>query len=656
MIVTPGSTSVRVRFTVLDSDGNPLTTADNTTLTLSYLRDGAAAATSISLSAGTVGTYSSGGVKHVANGVYELGMPDAAFAVGVRDVELFGTDTNGQVIPRTFKLECTYNGKIWIDTVNGVAGTVPGYNGSQEYPCASYANAVSLAAAMKITTLHVAAGSSITINSGGSYTITGSGWTGTFSGAGLAAGTLIVEGAASIGGSASFGDNTSLYFRNCYRVTSTGLTIGGVGIVKFHNCEIGSLIVDAVNILFTGCGAVPRSGGSSIDLLGANVSVVSFGDFAGIFILKMAQGVAYHCGSGPIQISVSSTGGTLYHSRQVEIDDQASGAVATVLVEEPNQTDLDLADGGRLDVIVDAALADTNELQAYGGSLWMSGSGSAGTTPGTHGTRQNPSNSPANLKTLAAALNIYRLTLLSDDTFDGSIASQFWDIDANHHACSISASGAGEVRVRNADGCDSTTGITLLEYVDSFIEFVTFTGSYFRARNCTLDGDFSFGLAETVLSQCHKLDSGNDPISGSNITLGACSGVWKLDPIGGTIRADFVGSSEVEVSGSGGGTVYLSGPVVWSLAAGSNVTVNDDGVIRGEKIHRWLGALAGKTPDAATRAEINATMAGAGYNETTDSLEAQAGEIAKIPRKDTTHRWTNTGTGKTASVEITEDP
>lgn len=40
------------------------------------------------------------------------------------------------------------------------------------------------------------------------------------------------------------------------------------------------------------------------------------------------------------------------------------------------------------------------------------------------------------------------------------------------------------------------------------------------------------------------------------------------------------------------------------------------------KIKAWLGALAGKTADAVTRAEINATTAGASYNETTDSQEA----------------------------------
>lgn len=39
-------------------------------------------------------------------------------------------------------------------------------------------------------------------------------------------------------------------------------------------------------------------------------------------------------------------------------------------------------------------------------------------------------------------------------------------------------------------------------------------------------------------------------------------------------------------------------------------------------LSRWLGAMAGKTADSATLTEIQATTAGAGYNNTTDSPEA----------------------------------
>lgn len=40
-------------------------------------------------------------------------------------------------------------------------------------------------------------------------------------------------------------------------------------------------------------------------------------------------------------------------------------------------------------------------------------------------------------------------------------------------------------------------------------------------------------------------------------------------------------------------------------------------------LKNWLALIMGKTADTATRAEVNATTAGATFNETTDSLEAQ---------------------------------
>jgi hypothetical protein len=60
----------------------------------------------------------------------------------------------------------------------------------------------------------------------------------------------------------------------------------------------------------------------------------------------------------------------------------------------------------------------------------------------------------------------------------------------------------------------------------------------------------------------------------------------------------------------------------------------------------WLGALAGKTADTTTRAEINDTTAGANFNETTDSLEAlrDRGDAA----------WT-TGAGGSYSTTISPE-
>jgi len=47
-------------------------------------------------------------------------------------------------------------------------------------------------------------------------------------------------------------------------------------------------------------------------------------------------------------------------------------------------------------------------------------------------------------------------------------------------------------------------------------------------------------------------------------------------------------------------------------------------------VAKWLGLLAGKTADATTLAEVNATTAGASFNNTTDSLEAIAISTAAI--------------------------
>ena len=69
-------------------------------------------------------------------------------------------------------------------------------------------------------------------------------------------------------------------------------------------------------------------------------------------------------------------------------------------------------------------------------------------------------------------------------------------------------------------------------------------------------------------------------------------------------------------------------------------------------LKNWLGALAGKTADTSTRAEINATTAGASYNETTDSLQAlrDRGDVAWITGS------SGAGTGaRTITVTVTDN-
>lgn len=78
-----GATSTPLPVELRSStDGSALTGKAYTAITAKYRRQGDSSATSITLSAGTLGTWSSGGWIEDNNGMYELGVPNAAFASG----------------------------------------------------------------------------------------------------------------------------------------------------------------------------------------------------------------------------------------------------------------------------------------------------------------------------------------------------------------------------------------------------------------------------------------------------------------------------------------------------------------------------------------------------------------------------------------------
>lgn len=76
-------------------------------------------------------------------------------------------------------------------------------------------------------------------------------------------------------------------------------------------------------------------------------------------------------------------------------------------------------------------------------------------------------------------------------------------------------------------------------------------------------------------------------------------------------------------------------------------------------VGNWLGAIAGKTADTATRAEINATTAGANYNETTASLEAlearmlSTGATARLERSVNAIATGTVGSGSSTTSIVT---
>lgn len=95
--IIAGSTSTLVRLFVANSSvttGAGLTgVTSGSGVTLYYIRDGQGSTTNVPLSAGTTGTWSSGGFVEVDSthmpGIYEIGVPNAVLATGVAKATLY---------------------------------------------------------------------------------------------------------------------------------------------------------------------------------------------------------------------------------------------------------------------------------------------------------------------------------------------------------------------------------------------------------------------------------------------------------------------------------------------------------------------------------------------------------------------------------------
>ena len=126
--------------------------------------------------------------------------------------------------------ECAYyiDGGVWVDTVNGTAGTVNYENGTISNPVDSIADALTIAASIGFKRIGVLPGSSITfIADMSGYELLGEGWT------------------LALGGQAAA--NTHIH-----GATITGIATAGAGIIYFHSCRFGAATLGKAH--FTTCG------------------------------------------------------------------------------------------------------------------------------------------------------------------------------------------------------------------------------------------------------------------------------------------------------------------------------------------------------------------------------------------------------------------
>jgi len=219
-----------------------------------------------------------------------------------------------------------YNDGVYVNTINGFAGTDPGVNGIPTHPVSNLADAYTIAAALGVKKLYLAPDSSITLTQSADY------WS--FEGQGLIAlnGQSIndahFEGLESITG-VSTGDDAR--FVDCF--------IGAVSVnaCVFHDCRLldNVTLLSSGSYIFRDCSSgLPGATPPPIINFVANAKVALRNHSGGIQTGGFASTnqITYE-GNGRFVIGSDTSGGVIWIRGNVELYDNVSGGFTGTLVD-----------------------------------------------------------------------------------------------------------------------------------------------------------------------------------------------------------------------------------------------------------------------------------------------------------------------------------
>ena len=307
-------------------------------------------------------------------------------------------------------------GRVWVDTVNGTAGSEAYVNGTADNPVLTWADALLISASVGLTSFNIGNGSSITLTAAAAnYSFHGDAWN-------LALGGQSIDGAYIHGSCVVTGIGTNgatkPIFEHCcigagtfppseFRVCGIGVSDG-----QFTGGEAGEYVFDRCysvvagsgtpDFVFTGLASatginnrgwlgginytldadctisheVLAGGSCSVACGGANVEIR--GTTKNITLTTMAAGKIANivCVTG--DISINGTGGTVnifgVHSA---VTDNSAGAVtindegldADTIADikaDTNELQTDWANGGRLDLLLDGTATGANVTASTG--------------------------------------------------------------------------------------------------------------------------------------------------------------------------------------------------------------------------------------------------------------------------------------------------
>lgn len=268
------------------------------------------------------------------------------------------------------------NGAIWVDTNNGVAGTESFVNGTADNPVLTWADALALSTALNLTDFHIINGSTITLTAtSDNFSLTGDNWTldlngqscvdSYFQGAGVSGVATAASGEVHFEG-CDIGTSSiqSGHYDVCGFSATVTMTLAGD--YNFHDCY--SKVAGAASPTFTKTGGQTItaefrrfSGGITMSgIESGDVMTLDFDGAAGTITLNGAEGTVEV--RGIYKAIVDNRTG----SPTLNTDGAIKGVDVASILADTNEMQGDQVDGGRLDLIWDAILADTAVWGAAG--------------------------------------------------------------------------------------------------------------------------------------------------------------------------------------------------------------------------------------------------------------------------------------------------
>jgi len=488
-------------------------------------------------------------------------------------------------------------GAVWIDTVNGTAGTVSWENGTVEAPVDTLADAITISSTLNMNRFELTNDSSITFaESHASEVWLGNGWT------------------LALGGQ----DISQSHFNHCNDISGVGTSgAGECHIVDSHiansvACTLGQTHLTRCSI---GAGGLVLSQATdytiddcSSGIAGPTAPTIDMGAAVGatnLSVRKWSGGLTLNNLATGDVVTLEGTFGTITLNgadATVEIRGIYKGIVnnltgtPSVNFEGGVNTEQSVDDiwdeplTGITHNVTDSSgkrIRDLQEFGSYeGGAIFIDTvNGAAGTTDYESGTILNPVDTVTDANTLAASLNLSRfeVTPASSITFAASQTGQIF----NGVGWTL-ALGGQDVSNSEIIGAQSVTGIATTSTGEvHFIncEFISGTLGQFHSKFCGLEGTLTLSAAANyTMSNCYSQIPGSPTpiidfgaaVGNTGLSMRSYSGGIEVQNYGttGTDTMSLEGNGQLIIAAScTGGTIYVRGNFKVTDNSGAAVSI-----------------------------------------------------------------------------------